>query len=148
MEAYSPDTNTHYPNWDALTAAEANGYVVVGISSREDTVPIVVGPYGTKEEGKRAQARLRRRWKNDEARDHGDGITVKAYLRVLWKEDPTTVDVAEDGEQDRLEQAEALICDVLTEDPEFEQAPHLLDQAAVLMQRLLASGYVVLAAGG
>lgn len=135
MEAYSPDTNTTYPTFDALVAAEGNGYIVIGTSSRPKTVPFAVGPYATREEAKRAQARLRRKWKHEEA-EYGDDITVKAYLRVLWKEIVTPAPPASSTQ----EEAEAVVCDLLGA-ADFE-GMEVCDFAAVVVTRLLESGHV------
>lgn len=85
ITAYSQDTGQTYLTWSDLVAAEANGYVVVGVSSRYP-VPAVVGPWEPSEAGKqearKAQARLRAKWKRQE------GHTVKVFVRVLWKDSP------------------------------------------------------------
>jgi hypothetical protein len=84
---YSPSTDRHYLTWDDLTSAEANGYVVIGTSTRRNTVPVVVGPFDTKDEAKRAAARLRRKWKREEDREHGPGYSISAWVRPLWKDE-------------------------------------------------------------
>lgn len=86
IPAYSPDTDNTYLTWDELVAAEANGFVVVGTSSRPNTVPVVVGPFEDKEEARKAQARLRRKWRTEEQRWHGDGAKITVYVRPLWDE--------------------------------------------------------------
>lgn len=83
ISAYSENTGKTYDNWDALVAAEANGYVVVLTSTRTDTVPWVVGPYVSKQEATKARVRLRRRAQKEEA-----GYQVRTLIRVLWKEKP------------------------------------------------------------
>lgn len=85
---YSPDTDKTYLTSEDLTSAEANGWVVVGTSTRPGTVPVVTGPYEDHAEAVRARARLARKWRKQEARDHGDGFKIKTYLRPLWKERP------------------------------------------------------------
>jgi len=81
-QAYSATTGTTYPSWEALLAAETNGYVVVGLSTRPDTHPVICGPYPDKETARRAQARLRRRWKREEAPKY----EVSTFVRHLWKD--------------------------------------------------------------
>lgn len=89
ITAYSPDTDKTYLTWDDLVLAEANGYVVVGTCSRPGTVPVVVGPWDPtpegKEEARKAQTRLRRKWRREEQREHGDGHTISTFVRVLWR---------------------------------------------------------------
>lgn len=84
IKAYSPDTNTYYDSFDDLVAAEANGFVIVGLSTRVKTLPIVVGPFPTKKDAQRAQQRYRRRWTKEES-EHGN-YKVSVYVRHLWKE--------------------------------------------------------------
>lgn len=86
LPAYSTDTDTDYASWDDLVAAEANGYVVVGLSTRPNTAPIVVGPFATKAEADRARARLFRKWKIEEAKYHSGDWKVSSSVRVLWKD--------------------------------------------------------------
>lgn len=85
VTSYSPDTDKTYLTWDELIAAESNGYVVVGTSERPGTVPVVIGPWPASEAGKqearKAQARLRPRWRREEAPHK-----MHTYVRVLWKE--------------------------------------------------------------
>lgn len=81
IEAYSVDTDTHYRSWDELVAAETNGYVVVGVSERLHSVPVVIGPYALKSEAQRKQASLRGKWRREEA-PH----SVHVYVRLLWKD--------------------------------------------------------------
>lgn len=83
IPAYSPTTDTHYKNWDALVKAESNGYVVVGTSDRHDTSAIVIGPYATKEEAQQARARLRPKWVREERPNK-----ITTSIRILWKEKP------------------------------------------------------------
>lgn len=49
MRAYSPSTGMHYEDWDALVAAEANGYAVViqmkTVSQRPRFFVRTVGPF-------------------------------------------------------------------------------------------------------
>jgi hypothetical protein len=85
--SYSTQTDRHYLTWDDLMSAEANGWVVVGTSTRPNTAPVVVGPYDSQEEARKAQARLRSRWIREERRDHGDGVKIRTSVRALWKED-------------------------------------------------------------
>ena len=83
---YSPDTGHHYLTWEDLIAAEANGWVVIGTSSRRDTVPVVVGPFDTQEDARKARTRLRRKWQREERLEHGSDVKITTHVRVLWKE--------------------------------------------------------------
>jgi hypothetical protein len=80
IEAYSPDTGRTYKTWDALVAAEANGYVVLGMSEREGTEPIVIGPFKTKAEALKQRVLLYARWKKEEA-----PFKVHTRIRICWK---------------------------------------------------------------
>jgi hypothetical protein len=83
--AYSPDTDTHYDNWDALVEAESNGYVVVAIvSNGKVSWPWVVGPYDDKLQADRARARLRRKLKREQ--DRFPSHTFSLYVRPAWKD--------------------------------------------------------------
>lgn len=87
ITAYSPDTDRTYLTWDELVTAESNGVVVVGTCSRPGTVPVVVGPFPNREEARKAQARLRRRWRAEENRIMGGQPgKITTYVRPLWKE--------------------------------------------------------------
>jgi len=85
ITAYSTTTRKTYPNWDALVEAEANGYVVVGQSSRPNTAAVVVGPYDTRRDAERAQPRLRNQWRREEQEY---GYTIRTSIRILWKDKP------------------------------------------------------------
>lgn len=82
-EVYSAETQIRYDSWDDLVAAEGNGYVVVGVTDRPNTVPVVVGPYPDEQEAQKARVRLRRKWKKEEAEL---GFTARTHVRVCWKE--------------------------------------------------------------
>lgn len=86
ITAYSPDTDSTYLTWDDLVAAEANGWVVVGTSDRPNTVPVVVGPFDTKDDARRARVRLRRRWQREENDKNVGQYTISTVVRPLWKE--------------------------------------------------------------
>lgn len=83
IAAYSTTTDRSYVNWDALVATEGNGYCVVSTSERPNTAPVVMGPYLSAAEAKKAQARLRYKWRKEEA-----PYKVKVHVRVLWQEKP------------------------------------------------------------
>lgn len=85
LSAYSPDTGNYYNSWDELVEAETNGYVVVGLPTRPGAVPVVVGPYPTQTEARKAQARLRAKWRKEEAQQHGTH-KISTYVRHLWKD--------------------------------------------------------------
>jgi hypothetical protein len=58
--AYSPDSGKHYPTWDALVEAEANGHVAVAVlDNGKESWPWVEGPFATKREANNARVRLR-----------------------------------------------------------------------------------------
>lgn len=83
--AYSSETNRHYPSWDALVEAEANGHVVVAVvTNGRQTWPYVMGPYPTKPEAERARSRLRSRLKREQA-DY-PGATFTLSVRPAWKD--------------------------------------------------------------
>lgn len=91
ITTYSPDTDKTYLTWDELIAAESNGYVVVGLCSRPGTVPVVIGPWPASEAGKqearKAQTRLRSRWRREEQREHGrEAGEIRALVRVMWQD--------------------------------------------------------------
>lgn len=84
VEAYSQATNRHYPNWDALVAAEGNGYVVVGMvvdGPHTMSGVALVGPFPTRDEARKVQARKRQAWANE-----SKPLKVKTQIRVLWKD--------------------------------------------------------------
>ena len=81
MQAYSVETDTYYPSWEALVAAEANGYVIVSVSERPKTVPYVVGPFEDHAEAKRVRVRYHNSAKRAEAPHK-----VHTYVRTLWKD--------------------------------------------------------------
>lgn len=82
VTCHSNGTGNTYLTWDELVAAEANGYTVVVVSERSNTVPAVFGPWPDPAAAHKAQSRLRR-----SARKHEHPHKVKTYVRVLWKED-------------------------------------------------------------
>lgn len=82
MEAYSTETGITYDSWDDLLAAETSGYVVVLVSERPKTAPMVVGPFSTQVDARRAQIRLQRRGKREEA-----PYNVRTHVRPLWRDD-------------------------------------------------------------
>ena len=70
-----------YDTEEELLAAESNGFVVVGFTSRVDGVPAIVGPYPNREEANKARSRLRARRAREEA-----PAKVRTSVRVLWKD--------------------------------------------------------------
>lgn len=84
LPAHSDTTDTDYACWDNLVEAEANGYVLVGTSTRPSTSPIVIGPFETKKEANEARPRYYQKWKRQEAR-YGS-FKVSTSIRVLWKD--------------------------------------------------------------
>lgn len=85
MRSYSAATGKHYVDFDALVAAEANGYVVVGITESHNTAPWCVGPFKDKVEARKVQARMRAKIKRLD-RDLGVSRKSRVHVRVLWKE--------------------------------------------------------------
>lgn len=82
IPAYSPTTNTHYPNWDALIQAESSGYVAVAIIDNGVEIwPWMVGPFATKREASNQAASLRRQARRGEF----DRLKVKVFVRPAWK---------------------------------------------------------------
>lgn len=83
VTAYNPDTDHTFLTWEELVEKESNGYVVVGVSERPGTVPMVLGPWpGTeagKKEARNAQTRLRKKGRREEA-----PYQIRTYIRVLW----------------------------------------------------------------
>lgn len=88
VEAYSPTTDTHYPNWDALVEAEANGYVVTAVLCN-DTATLFwsysEGPYPSKDEASKARSRLRRRYRNRHSFPGTRLLVIN--VRPLWKDE-------------------------------------------------------------
>ena len=85
--AFSDQTGTSYPSWDALVHAEANGYVVTAIvSNGKQSWPWSQGPYDTKTEATKAQARMRYRLRKE--KEQHPGMTGSVFVRPLWKERP------------------------------------------------------------
>ena len=84
MEAYSEATKTTYSSWDALVEAEANGYVVIAVITRDSTTwPWVHGPYPDKKEASKARARLLRKMKKDDWKY--PTTKYKMFIRPAWK---------------------------------------------------------------
>ena len=87
MEAYSENTNTHYPSWEALVEAEANGHVVVAImTSATQSWPWVVGPFPTKREANNAKNRLRRTLLKERSKQAGENLNFSLFVRPAWKD--------------------------------------------------------------
>ena len=85
MEAYSERTNTHYPSWEALVEAEANGYVVVAIiRNKKEVWPWIVGPFPTKREAGNARNRLRRSLRKDSENNYS--LNFSLFVRPAWKD--------------------------------------------------------------
>jgi hypothetical protein len=86
MTAYSEDTGLSYESWDALVAAEANGWVVITIiTGVGGSWPWISGPFETKREATNARVRARSKW-NRERRDRPDKLTASFFVRPLWKD--------------------------------------------------------------
>lgn len=85
MEAYSSDSNKHYPSWEALVEAEANGWVAVAMI-RDDTKawPWVQGPYPTQKEAQKARNRMRYRLKKDDWKY--PALRYSLFVRPAWKD--------------------------------------------------------------
>jgi hypothetical protein len=87
VTARSEDTNTHYPCWDDLLAAEASGYVVVAVMDNgKESWPWVEGPYSDEKEAKKAQARLRSKLKR-QMKEKAPETLLSVYVRPLWKDE-------------------------------------------------------------
>ena len=84
MEAYSPETNTTYPSWEALVEDEANGWVAVAVvSNGRQTWPWVVGPFPTKREANNARVRLRRESKR---KSLSPKYSASFFVRPAWRD--------------------------------------------------------------
>lgn len=91
MEAYSSDTDKHYPNWEALVEAESNGYVVVGIiaglSNPAKSWPWVTGPYPDKAAAQRARVRARNLFRKQQRDRSERPMTATFFVRPAWKDE-------------------------------------------------------------
>jgi hypothetical protein len=86
MQAFSEETGTTYPDFDALVAAEANGYVVTAIiNNGKISWPWTIGPFDTKKEATNARARLRTKLKREQAQTFGH-VEFSLFVRPLWKD--------------------------------------------------------------
>lgn len=84
IPAHSPTTKTTYDNWDALVAAESNGFVAVAIMVSKNSVwPWMVGPFETEAEANKRAAKMRRQAKKEA---HSE-LTVTVRVRPIWKPD-------------------------------------------------------------
>ena len=84
MRCYSEPTGKSYDTIEELEAAEANGFVVVGVSDRENERPWCVGPFDTKVEARKVAVKMRRKIKRLD-QDKPPAKT-KVTVRHLWKE--------------------------------------------------------------
>ena len=90
---WSDETGTHYPDIDALVAAECNGWSVLAIAV---TPPdglmaglVVYGPYPSQREAQRAQVRIRARWRRRESNGSLPfpvGTKVSVRVRPIQRE--------------------------------------------------------------
>ena len=89
VQAHSSASGTTYPNWDALVAAEANGYVVVAIITKGHiSWPYVHGTYDDKPEAERARNRLRTKLKREQRERSYDDHSFSLFVRPAWKDKP------------------------------------------------------------
>jgi len=89
VQAHSSHSGRTYPNWDALVAAEANGYVVIAVITKDSrSWPYVHGPYVDKPEAERARNRLRTRMKREQRERSYHDHTFQLFVRPAWKEKP------------------------------------------------------------
>lgn len=80
--AYSTESDTHYPDWDALVEAEADGYVVTAVLSKGKRTWTHSTKAVDKADAKREQARLRSSIKR---MDWTDGLTLVTVTQSpLW----------------------------------------------------------------
>lgn len=88
IPAYSPSTDTEYPSWDDLVAAEANGYAVVAIVTRPDSAPYArtTGPFRDQKTARAQAARLRRRWNSAPGVGFLYGSRLSVRVEPLWKD--------------------------------------------------------------
>lgn len=85
VKAFDPISGRHYENWDALVADQCNGYVVVILSFRPNTRPLVYGPWPATPEGKVAATTARARLRNRVAMSEKPH-KVASFIRLLWKD--------------------------------------------------------------
>ena len=97
MEAYSTRTDTRYPSWDALVAAESHGWTVVTVmqqttAKRTKVFARVHGLYTGVEghrEARKGAARARNRFKAAEKRGEVPrGVTLLTVsVEPVWESD-------------------------------------------------------------
>lgn len=86
IEAFNPISGRRYPSWDALVAAESEGWVVVITSTRPNTNPVVYGPFADKALATKSRARLRARYVVSERQEHGAKFKIASRIVLLWKD--------------------------------------------------------------
>ena len=76
----------HYEDWDALVAAEANGYAVViqmkTVSQRPQFFVRTVGPFPTQREARNVAQSLRRKYKRQE---QPTSELLGVHVEPLWE---------------------------------------------------------------
>lgn len=86
MQAYSEETKTTYPDFDALVQAESHGYTVCAIitnSTGTKTWPWMVGLYPTKQQARRAAANTRAKWRRSQGTY--PRVTWSIFVRPVWR---------------------------------------------------------------
>lgn len=87
MKAYSESTGNTYEDWEALVAAESNGYVVTAIITKgKQSWPWTIGPFDTKREASLARNRLRNRMKRENAVPWYADRSFRLFIRPAWKD--------------------------------------------------------------
>lgn len=85
LTAFDPISGRTYPNWDALVAAQANGYVIIITSDRPGTSALVYGPWPATRQGKIEATKARLRLRNKTAQSEKP-YKVTSSIRLAWKD--------------------------------------------------------------
>lgn len=85
MQAYNPQTGNTYESWEALVAAESNGWMVCLIlTDGRETWPYMAGPVALQKDARNLRARLRRKFKNAPP-DNPNTRIITTSIRPAWK---------------------------------------------------------------
>ena len=86
VEIWSDTTGTMYPNYAALVAAEAHGWILTcTIMQGKKTWPWSIGFFATEAEAKKARARWKARFKRAQVQGEHTNQTYIWSVRPLWK---------------------------------------------------------------
>lgn len=85
IEAYSARTDTTYPSWDDLIAAESSGYQVIIVASSKITDKVVFANATaggmTKQQARNKASKMRKDVKKEWWRNY----TYRFFVRPQWK---------------------------------------------------------------